>query len=140
MALYGDEDYYPGDNDKSTDDFYTYGGQPDDRAIDMLARRAKVMGRNDHFAAGAATTRLEGSPSALSLSQKEASDRRAGDAANLAADNQVHGQAHEQATAAKPKTQAQRRQDQKGRNFRPEDRQGTEYAERAARAKARDKK
>ena len=131
MAMYGDEDYYPGD--KSTDDLHSYGASPDDRAIDKLAARARIIspeafaapvGRVGNFAAGAGR------------SQKEAWDQRQGTAANLAADKMIH----DQATEVKPKTQAQRRAGLKGNTFRPEDRQGTEYAERAARAKARDKK
>jgi hypothetical protein len=163
MATYGDKGYYPGDDyndDRGTsDDFYAPAAtEPAKRSggssgsnphrIKSFGSYTPVTSRNENFSAGATKdspgakwarpSTLSGAPNAVSLSKKEAWDQRQDDAGNLAADKMVHEQA--QATAPKPTTQAQRRQAQKGRTFRPEDRQGTEYAERAARAKARDKK
>lgn len=109
MVMYGQDDYYPGESDyesdggKSTDDFHSYGDQRElsDASYALLERRAKARGRNDHFAAGAVTpppqSRLTGAPSAIALAAHEKWNRDAGNAANLAADQQIHNRAvHEQ--------------------------------------------
>lgn len=117
--MYGQDGYYPGESDyesdgvKGTDDFHTYSTQSDEHALkaSMRAYKAKKIrsfgehtpvSRNDHFATGAVadppapqprSAWESGSASARAVYEKEAWDRAAGKAANLAADIAIHERA-----------------------------------------------
>lgn len=85
--MYGDQDYYPGDDYRDGQDATYHAEAPEQRNPHVL------VGRNANFAAGAVRSRLTSARSALALNEKEAFDQRAGAAANLAADRMIHERA-----------------------------------------------